>query len=187
MLVWVDKDNPDNLLEWSAQSADTLCKLWYSDIKHHGFVLREDAKKIKTVLLKYDVAHAWWVDDGEGFTVTLNETDPDTGKVYKNKVTSKNCTVAHLRVTFEGVKRDIAMLTHVCVALSFRKHGYGKTLLMEVEEALRKQGIKKIKLHSDPEDNTKGFYEKLGYVQVGQSTTDGYRMQKELVDVHLST
>lgn len=180
MLVWVNKDDTDRLLEWSSHCADKLCKLWYSDIKHHGFVLREDQRKIKTILLKHDVAHAWWIDDTEGHTVTLTETDPETGKAYKTKASSKDCLVAHLRITYEGVNRDIAMLTHVCVALSFRKHGYGKTLLTEVEEALRKQNIKKIKLHSDPEDNTKGFYEKLGYVVAGQSATDGYRMQKEL-------
>lgn len=61
---------------------------------------------------------------------------------------------------------NIGKLERICVIIDYRKYGLGKLVVEGLEKLAREKGIKKTKLHAQVQ--AKGFYEKVGYIQVSE-------------------
>lgn len=86
------------------------------------------------------------------------------GKIYIIEKDGIIISVAEYMPSFSG---DTAFLYGVCTRKDCSSKGYGKKLLLESEERLKKIGIKQIELTVSP-DNISGLklYESLGYTSV---------------------
>lgn len=63
-------------------------------------------------------------------------------------------------------RKKLAKVERVAVLKEYRHLGLGRGIMDYIEDYLRQNGIYEIKL--DSQDEAKGFYEKLGYLQKGE-------------------
>lgn len=59
---------------------------------------------------------------------------------------------------------NMAKLERICVLAAYRQYGLGKAIVTSLEEAVKKQGLTKAKLHGQVQ--AADFYKKLGYKQM---------------------
>lgn len=126
---------------------------------------RRNYMKVKDIVEKKDLEDAFNIrkavfvrEQGVPLDNELDEYEDISNHIlvyYENKPVA----TGRLRIV-----DNIGKLERICVIIDYRKYGLGKVVVEGLEKLAREKGIKKTKLHAQVQ--AKGFYEKVGYIQV---------------------
>ncbi|OGI29515.1 MAG: hypothetical protein A2288_01360 [Candidatus Moranbacteria bacterium RIFOXYA12_FULL_44_15] len=79
----------------------------------------------------------------------------------------ENNPIGTARARYLDDKKELAKIERVAVLQEYRKLKIGKLIMDYLHEFLKEKGVKEAKLES--QEHAKGFYEKLGYEQKGET------------------